>query len=328
VSGLSSQFPQKVLIVDNDSETIPTYVHCLGSSVVFVPQSGERVCEGCGIVLAEKLESEVDQGINFETKTGGHTGLPSSLALADRGLSTVIPYLVKDVNGVALSTDQRTRMKKMRRWDEISKGNRSYHRNLANAFSLLLRIKNKLSLSDPLTEKAAYYYRKTVDLKIIKGRSIKGFVVACLYIACREMNNPRSIEEISRAIDTDRIFAGKCYRFLIKRLKIKLPEIDARFNLSRIASNSGVSEKTLRRAADLMAVIKDNPISYGKEPNALAVAVLYAACLDEGEKTTRTRIASAANMSLVTLRNRLVDVRKVFPNIPNGPGYYQKSSSF
>jgi transcription initiation factor TFIIIB Brf1 subunit/transcription initiation factor TFIIB len=69
----------------------------------------------------------------------------------------------------------------------------------------------------------------------------------------------------------------------------------------------------------MMAVIKENPVSYGKDPNALAVAVLYGACLAQGEKVSQVNLSQAANMSIVTLRKRLLDIRKVFPEIPNGP---------
>ena len=58
----------------------------------------------------------------------------------------------------------------------------------------------------------------------IKGRSINGFVVACVYTACREAGALSSMEEISRAIDTDKVFAGKGYRLLSRRLRIKFPE--------------------------------------------------------------------------------------------------------
>jgi len=46
-------------------------------------------------------------------------------------------------------------------------------------------------------------------------------------------------------------------------------------------------------------------VSYGKDPNALAVATLYAACVKEGEKVSQAQIAIAGNTSIVTLRKML-----------------------
>lgn len=306
--------------MNEDQRNILSCYQCQDTNIMFDPEKGEMVCQNCGIVLAEKLETienEINPKIGL-SKTE-HIGMPSSLAQVDQGLSTVIPYSTVDGNGAVLNHEQRGNMQRLIHWNKISTANRSYHRNLKSAFSLLLRVKDKLSLSEPVTEKAAYYYRKTVDLKLIKGRSIKGFVVGCVYIACRESGALRSLDEISDAVDTDRVFAGKCYRLLLRRLKIRLPEIDTRTHLTRIANNAGVSEKSSRKAAEMLSAIKDNPISYGKAPNALAVAVLYGACLIQGERISQAGISEAGNTSIVSLRKRLLDVRKVFPEIPISP---------
>ena len=57
-------------------------------------------------------------------------------------------------------------------------------------------IKDKLTLTDPIIERATYYYRKTLENKLIKGRSIKEMVVASVYAACKEMDIPRRLEDI------------------------------------------------------------------------------------------------------------------------------------
>jgi len=105
--------------------------------------------------------------------------MPTSLALHDMGLSTFKSYSNVDANGGAISPDQICKVQRLRRWNKIFTNNRSYHRNLKNAFAILNTIKDKLSLSDALLEKSAYNYRKALDKRIIKGRSIRSFVVAC-----------------------------------------------------------------------------------------------------------------------------------------------------
>ena len=136
-------------------------LECKSTEILFDPEMGEQVCVQCGIVLAEKLEY-LENG---------------------RVCAYFIPYSTIDGNGSSLNSEQRGNMQRMIRWNKISTSNRSHHRNLKNAFSVLLRIRDKLSLSQPIVEKAAYYYRKTLELNLLKGRSINGFVVACVYIA-------------------------------------------------------------------------------------------------------------------------------------------------
>jgi transcription initiation factor TFIIIB Brf1 subunit/transcription initiation factor TFIIB len=58
----------------------------------------------------------------------------------------------------------------------------------------------------------------------------------------------------------------------------------------------------------------ENHISIGKNPKALAVAVLYAACQNEcdGARTiTQRYIALVGDTSTVTLKKRSADIQKV-----------------
>ena len=290
---------------------------CNSTSIVFDSETSEAICSSCGMVVKDNIESMSPEwrsyaGDDIESKS--RTGMPSSLAFHDMGLSTFISYSNVDANGVAISAEQRSKVQRMRRWNKISSNNRSYHRNLKNAFAILSTIKDKLSLSDTLIEKAAYNDRKALDKKIIKGRSIRALIVAAVYASCRDMSVPRTLEEISVVANTDAIFAGKCYRLLVRNLELRLPVIDSNKYLARISNKAKVSEKTCRSALDMLSTIKNNPISHGKDPNALAVAVLYAACVREGENVSQAQVAVAGDISIVTLRKRFQDVRKIFPS--------------
>ena len=132
---------------------------CNSTSIVFDSETSEAICSSCGMVVKDNIESMGPEwrsysGEDMESKS--RTGMPSSLAFHDMGLSTFISYSNVDANGVAISAEQRSKVQRMRRWNKISSNNRSYHRNLKNAFAILSTIKDKLSLSDTLIEKAAY----------------------------------------------------------------------------------------------------------------------------------------------------------------------------
>jgi transcription initiation factor TFIIB len=288
---------------------------CDSKALVFDAETSETVCSSCGMVVHDNAESlgpewRVYSGGDIESKS--RTGMPTSLAFHDMGLSTFISYSNVDANGAVISPEQMSKVQRMRRWNKISSNNRSYHRNLKNAFAILSTIKDKLSLNDALIEKSAYNYRKALDRRIIKGRSIRALVVASVYAACRELNVPRTLDEIAHTANTDSIFAGKCYRLLVRFLKLHLPVLDSNVYLAKIANKAKVSEKTYRRALEMLTAIKENPISHGKDPNALAVAVLYAACLKENEKVSQAQIAVAGDTSIVTLRKRYQDVKSIF----------------
>ncbi len=285
-------------------------------AIIFDAETNETVCSSCGIVLRDNVRASPElraRKYSQDIESRSRTGMPTSLAFHDMGLSTFISNSNIDANGVPISSDQISKVKRMRHLNRISSSNRSHDRNLKNAFAILNSIKDKLSINDTLIEKSAYIYRKALDKRIIKGRSICALMVASIYAACRETNVPRTLDEIAQTANTDAIFAAKCYRLLVRNLKLRLPVVDSNVYLTKIANRANVSQRSYRRAIEMLSTIKDNPVSYGKDPNALAVATLYAACLKEGEKVSQAQIAIAGNTTVVTLRKRFQDVRNLFP---------------
>jgi transcription initiation factor TFIIB len=283
---------------------------CKSTSLIFDEPKGETVCTDCGIVILEKqitLEKAVI------TQEG--SGMPSSLAYPDKGLSTIIMHSNTDANGTSLNRDQISSINKIRYYDKMS-DSKNHIRNLKNAFAVMAATKDKLTLTDPVIERAAYYYRKTLGSRLIKGRSIKEMVVASVYAACKEMDIPRRLEDISEAANADKIFAGRCFRVMSRELSLTSSNIDAARYMSKVAENANVSQKTYRIALDMLDILKKNPISYGKDPKALATAALYGACLVGGEDNVRqTKLAKAGGISVVTLRKRVADISKLFPKI-------------
>jgi transcription initiation factor TFIIB len=63
----------------------------------------------------------------------------------------------------------------------------------------------------------------TAELKSIRGRSASAIHAACLYIACRQEDRPRTFKEIcSVARDTNTREIGRCFNFILKALNEKL----------------------------------------------------------------------------------------------------------
>jgi transcription initiation factor TFIIB len=202
-------------------------------------------------------------------------------------------------------------MQLKRKFETNLPNNRSYKRNLRRAFQILNIVKYRLLLPDEAIEKSANYYQRSLNGNIIKGRSIGAFAVASAYIACRELGIPRQLHEIAEVVDIHPVIANKCYRMLLRHLDLNLPFIDFEVYLSKIAKDLLVNKKTYQKSLEILEAVRQNFISYGKEPNALASAVLYVACLKEGEKIIQSRFAKAGHISIVTLRKRAADVDKV-----------------
>jgi transcription initiation factor TFIIB len=59
-------------------------------------------------------------------------------------------------------------------------------------------------------------------------------------------------------------------------------------------------------------MVNKRELSAGKDPMGLAASVLYLASLKNGESITQMNIADAADVTEVTLRNGIKDLRYMF----------------
>ncbi len=269
--------------------------------------TGEMFCGGCGFVLTERVEESGPEWRSFskeEHEDRSRTGTPTSLAMHDMGLATIIGPADKDASGKPLSASMKSTIERLRTWDSRSQVHEPVDRNFRQAFSELDRLKDKLALSDAVIEKTAYIYRKALDKGLVRGRSIPGLVAAALYAACRDTETPRTLTDVANGINIKRKDVARCYRLLLRELDLKMPVVDPIKCVARIASKAGLSEKTKRRALQILKDAAEIEISAGKDPMGLAAAALYLSCVMNGENKTQKDVAQAAGVTEVTIRNR------------------------
>ncbi len=280
-------------------------LRCGKKELITDTETGEIFCGGCGFVSSERVESTGPERRSFpdDRVNRERTGIGTSLAIHDQGLSTVISPTNRDATGQPLSNSMKKTLKRLRIWDSRSQ-NDPIDRNFRQAFNELYRLKDKLSLSDSVIEKAAYIYRKALDKKLIRGRSISGMIGSALYAACREVETPRTLKEIAMTMNIKKGDLAACYRLLIKELDLKIPVVDSVQNVARIASKIGLPEKTRRYAIEILRKAEESKISAGKNPMALAATALYISCVKMGVRRTQRDLAEAANITEVTIRNR------------------------
>ena len=109
------------------------------------------------------------------------------------------------------------------------------------------KLQDKISLPSSVIEKAAYIYRKAIEKKLVKGRSIQGLVAACVYAACRNTETPRTLEDVASGINIRRKDVARCYRLIFRELDLKIPVADPVKGVSRIASIAGWVKKLNER---------------------------------------------------------------------------------
>ncbi len=280
---------------------------CGNTDVTRDPARGEVICTNCGLVLDSHV---IDTGPEWRAFTSeerdrrARVGSPMSYTIHDKGLSTTIDWRDRDAHGRKLAPSLRAQIYRLRKWQVRTRVHSSIDRNLARAMSELDRITSQLSIPRPVKEAAAILYRRAIEQRLVRGRSIEAIVASCVYAACRLRHVPRTLDEIAHHSRINRKELGRCYRLLLRKLDMRVPVAKAVDFIPRFAEALGLSSRVQRRAAEIIEAARAKNITAGKDPTGLAAASLYISSIQEGERRTQREIAAVARVTEVTVRNR------------------------
>jgi transcription initiation factor TFIIB len=301
--------PESKLNERNDA----TYCEqCKGYTVIFDMVSSEYVCSSCGCVANDKFFNN-EHSSGYSSQSGfsdrSRTGMPESLAIHHKGLSTLIGMGDTDARGKALEPAQRMKMQRLRTWNNRSQLNDSISRNLEKALKFLNNFGDKLYLSQAVMESAAYIYRKAAIKKLAKGRSTLGLVGAALYAACRETATPKTISDVASVCNLSSKDVMSHYKLILRELSLQMPVLHGPDYVTLIANRLDLTEKTKREALKIFSEVQQNRISIGKNPRALAGAVIYLASQSCNEFLRQVEICQVADISTVSLRKRCKEIK-------------------
>jgi transcription initiation factor TFIIB len=276
---------------------------CRGK-VVFDNESGENVCNSCGLVVGmdqAKPESRVLE------RTTPNLGL---LAASPRHFGqTFIDRRNVDSRGRRVETSDNMFM--IRRLDSQSLADSS-ERSINRAAAEIMRITERLGIGVAIRREAMSIYLKASKDGLIRGRSIDGICAAAIYVACRKLNVPRLLPDIVLVATNEDVkhIAPYC-KLLIRRLGIKLSQPDASEYVDHVARNARIGSRTQRRALLIVTSVEGNPRFCGKRPISIAAAAIYLASKETGEHSSQLRIAGASNLTPSTVRKTAMEIEQV-----------------
>jgi transcription initiation factor TFIIB len=279
-----------------------------GSAHFFEDESrGERVCARCGLVLEDSIVDTSPEWRAFDEDQRGkrtRVGAPLTFTKHDKGLTTEIGRGKGELFKVTPS--KRAQYYRLTKWQKRLV--ESKDRNVSFALSELQRLVSFLGLPRSVHEEVAKRYEQAVDRGLVRGRSMESVIAALLYAVTRELNTPRTLEEIAEASGVERREIGRTYRYVAREMHIRILPAPPEDYVPRFASMLGLSDKVQARAIQFLKHAKRNQVTAGKGPTGVAAAALYIAAVLEGEKRTQREIADAIGVTEVTIRNRFKEL--------------------
>ncbi|APX97234.1 transcription initiation factor IIB [Natronorubrum daqingense] len=280
---------------------------CSAGTLVKSEDQGELVCDQCGLIVES---ANIDRGPEWrafnhsERQNKSRVGAPTTQTMHDKGLTTSIDWKNQDAYGRSLSSDKRSQMRRLRKWQERIRTKDAGERNLQFALSETDRMASSLAIPRSVREVACVMYRRALDEDLIRGRSIEGVATSTLYAACRMEGIPRSLEEVSAVSRVDRKEIGRTYRYVAQELGLEMEPVNPKKYVPRFCSELELSEEVQAKANEIIDTTTEKGLLSGKSPTGYAAAAIYASSLLCNEKKTQREVAAVSQVTEVTIRNR------------------------
>ena len=273
---------------------------------------GFQNCVECGVVQTSLVIDAGPEWRNF-SKDGidnynERVGMPATNLLHDKGLTTDIGWQNQDFAGVGLSSDMSKLFRRLRRQHQRTRVNSSTERNLAVALGELQRLSAQMMLPTSVREEAAFIYRKAVEMKLVRGRSIEGVVASSIYAACRIHGIPRTLDEVGKHSRTGRKEIGRTFRAISRELMLKVPPANPDNYVPRFCAKLNLPNNVVHKANHILKKASEIELTAGRGPTGIAAASVYLASILEKEQRTQKQVSEAAGVTEVTIRNRYKEI--------------------
>ncbi len=228
---------------------------CESGTLVKSQDQGELVCDECGLIVEG---SNIDRGPEWrafnhsERQNKSRVGAPTTQTMHDKGLTTSIDWKNQDAYGRSISSDKRSQMRRLRKWQERIRTKDAGERNLQFALSEIDRMASSLAIPRSVREVACVIYRRALDEDLIRGRSIEGVATSTLYAACRMEGIPRSLEEVATVSRVERKEIGRTYRYVAQELGLEMAPVDPKKYVPRFCSDLELSEEVTAKANEII----------------------------------------------------------------------------
>ena len=83
------------------------------------------------------------------------------------------------------------------------------------------------------------------------------------------METARTLKDIAVVSNLKRKDIARCYRLLVFELDIRIPVVDPKKCIARVANKLNISEKTKHQAMNIMEEVVNKQITAGKDPNSM-----------------------------------------------------------
>ncbi len=145
----------------------------------------------------------------------------------------------------------------------------------------------------------------------IRGKKAASIAAAAIYAACRINGNPRQLSHIAPLAKVSSKSIGRSYRIVASIIDQDIPQYDPLKVVERVCELLGAPKEIEEISKQTLQSARAIDLASGKDPWGIAAAAIYLACYQSGIRLGQVKIAEAAGVSEVTLRNRYKEIATI-----------------
>lgn len=277
-------------------------VDCRDQTQILIDYSqGVVLCRNCGLVLESSCIDDSQEWRNFSDSAGD--------AKADRNRVGAISndLLLEQATGTSIAAGN----SRLSRTQFLAMAGQSQDRSIGKAHMILRDIMRALGLPDNVYGRSCEIVKYLESIEQLRNRTNYAWLLAVVYMACRQERAGRTINELVRAQPTvkeadvarnywklDKLLAGTSVREASSATPVGSDNFIIRY-CSRLGLNAA------ERAAEHVAVQASRyGLTGGRSPSVVAAAAIFVVShlLDLPNKPTMEAVAEVAQVKLPSFK--------------------------
>ena len=269
------------------------------NSVEFIIEENIYLCSSCGTIKSKHIDNNPEwrfYGYEDNKTVNVRCNMTNNDIMVDNCLGTVIG----GSNGFSTNNKFNYEMYKIRKyqlWNLITYKERS----LSNVSNILSNNTNNYGLPKTILDEANFMYKQLNEKKISRGNNRNGLIAACIYMACRTNNVPRSAKEIAKMFDISPTLISKGCKKFQDIMKINIEDSGNEGYIKRFCSKLSLNDEQSFLCDYITQKIKHIDILSENAPPSIISGVIFLISLIFNLNISKKEISSVCEVSEVTI---------------------------
>lgn len=294
-------------ITAEKEENDPIHNECRCGSPLFLDAiNGSMICTACGTVSEDNL---MDQTPEWNSGNSENTGSKDP----SRCGCPINPMLQKSSMSTMIVTNKHGFMKRLHSQMSMDYVERArYH-----IFERISKVAGDIgNLPHNVIEQSKYYYKVLSERKLSRGVIRQGLIACCILHACKAMNVPRSMKEISNITGvttatlnkTNKVFLKNMHDVLVMSNNTKENALEAtncKHLINRycnsLCMDKKVETKLVRFSNRLNERVQEQGFLDCKTPSAVAAGIIMYSCGKIGLDVSKSEVSTRFGITVVTI---------------------------